>query len=59
MPLHWTQIRNGLDPQRYTLRTAPALLTRNKPWEDYCDAERSLKQAIRRLTNNSASRSRK
>jgi bifunctional non-homologous end joining protein LigD len=56
MPLHWTQVRSGLDPQRYTLRTAPALLARNKPWEGYCDAERSLKQAIRRLTNNTASR---
>jgi bifunctional non-homologous end joining protein LigD len=46
MPLHWKQVKAGLDPQRFTMRTVPALLRRSKPWEGYCDAERSLKQAI-------------
>jgi bifunctional non-homologous end joining protein LigD len=49
MPLHWRQVRTGLDPQRFTMKTAPALLKRNKPWQDYCDSERSLKGAIRKL----------
>ena len=49
MPVHWSQVRAGLDPQRFTMKTAPALLTKNKPWQDYCDSERSLKAAIRKL----------
>ena len=43
MPLSWSQVRAGLDPQRFTMVTAPALLAKSKPWEDYCDAERPLK----------------
>ena len=49
MPVHWSQVRAGLDPQRFTMKTAPALLARNKPWQDYCDPERPLKAAIRKL----------
>jgi bifunctional non-homologous end joining protein LigD len=49
MPLGWKQVRQGLDPQRFTLRTAPALLRESKAWEDYCDAERPLAAAIRKL----------
>jgi bifunctional non-homologous end joining protein LigD len=50
MPLHWAQVRNGLDPLRYTIRTAPGLLAKNRPWEDYDAGERSLVTAIQRLT---------
>jgi bifunctional non-homologous end joining protein LigD len=49
MPLNWNQVRAGLDPQRFTMRTASALLRKNKPWQDYCDGERSLKGAIEKL----------
>jgi bifunctional non-homologous end joining protein LigD len=49
MPLNWNQVKSGLDPQRFTMRTASALLKTSKPWEDYCDAERPLKQAIESL----------
>ena len=49
MPLHWRQVRTGLDPQRFTMKTVPALLTRNKPWQDYCNSERPLKEAIRKF----------
>jgi bifunctional non-homologous end joining protein LigD len=49
MPLNWNQVRAGLDPQRFTMRTAPALLRKNKPWQDYCDGERSLKEAIEKV----------
>ena len=31
------------------MKTAPALLAKNKPWQDYCEAERPLKAAIRKL----------
>jgi bifunctional non-homologous end joining protein LigD len=50
MPLLWPQLRSGLDPKRFTVRSAPALLTRDKPWQDYAKAARSLRAAIRRFT---------
>ena len=31
MPLRWPQVKAGLDPSRYTMRTAPALLAKSKP----------------------------
>jgi bifunctional non-homologous end joining protein LigD len=49
MPLSWSQVRTGLEPQRFTIATAPALLAKSKPWPDYCDDERPLKTAIRKL----------
>src|SRR5689334_11812349 len=53
MPLHWSQVRSGLDPSKYTVRTAPGLLSKNKPWEDYDDGARSLVAAIRSVTGTS------
>ncbi|MBX3501913.1 MAG: DNA ligase D [Alphaproteobacteria bacterium] len=49
MPLNWTQVRGGLDPKRYTIRTAPRLLKSARPWADYADGARSLAAAIRKL----------
>jgi bifunctional non-homologous end joining protein LigD len=49
MPLLWSQVRKGLDPQRYTLRSAPALLAKHAPWSDYARSARSLETAIRTL----------
>ena len=49
MPVNWNQVRDGLEPKRYTIRTVPALLAKSKAWEDYCDAERPLEAAIRKL----------
>jgi bifunctional non-homologous end joining protein LigD len=48
-PLNWSQVKKGLDPKAWTIRTAPALLKKTKAWADYCDAERPLADAIRRL----------
>jgi bifunctional non-homologous end joining protein LigD len=49
MPVSWGQVRSGLDPMRYTLRSAPALLKRSSAWEDYCDAERPFLAAAKKL----------
>ncbi|MDP9812969.1 bifunctional non-homologous end joining protein LigD [Rhizobium tibeticum] len=49
MPLTWTQVKADLDPRRFTVRTAPRLLTKTSAWEDYCDCERPLEQATKRL----------
>ena len=48
-PLNWSQVRVGLDPRRYTIRTAPPLLSKTTAWADYPQAERSLETAIERL----------
>ncbi|HXL69879.1 MAG TPA: hypothetical protein VN935_01455, partial [Rhizomicrobium sp.] len=50
MPLNWSQVKRGLDPKAFTVRTAPALLKRHKPWTDWCDSEPLLKDAILRFT---------
>ena len=58
MPLRWPQVKSGLDPTRYTLRTAPALIAKSKAWEDYCEAVRPLEPAIRKLVGPQSKRSR-
>jgi bifunctional non-homologous end joining protein LigD len=49
MPLTWSQVKKGLDPAKYTVRTVPALVKKLTAWEDYCDGERPLAAAIKRL----------
>jgi bifunctional non-homologous end joining protein LigD len=49
MPLHWSQVKAGLDPKKFTVRTAPALLKKSKPWADYAKAAKPLRAAIERL----------
>jgi bifunctional non-homologous end joining protein LigD len=56
MPLVWTAVKAGLDPSRYTLRTAPSLISRSSAWEDYDDSERPLQAAARKLLAPSSTR---
>ena len=49
MPLAWAQVKAGLDPARYTLRSVPALLKQSTAWSDYSRAGRPLRAAIDRL----------
>jgi len=49
MPMHWSQVRSGLDPTRYTTKAVPALLTKGQPWQDYSESGVPLKAAIRRF----------
>ena len=49
MPLTWAQVKADLDPTRFTVRTVPKLLRKSKAWADYCDGERPLEEAIKRL----------
>ncbi|HWA88542.1 MAG TPA: DNA ligase D [Rhizomicrobium sp.] len=49
-PLTWAQVKKGLDPKKFTVETAPALLKKSKAWADYCDSERPLAPAIKKLS---------
>jgi bifunctional non-homologous end joining protein LigD len=49
MPISWSHVKAGLDTKRFTLRTAPALLKRGNAWDNYDDAQGSLKAAIKKL----------
>lgn len=49
MPLNWSQVKAGLDPMKYTVRNVPTLVRKLTAWEDYCDGERPLAAAIKRL----------
>ena len=48
-PLAWSQLRSGLDPTRFTVRTVPALIARGDAWDGYSRAARPLASAIERL----------
>jgi bifunctional non-homologous end joining protein LigD len=49
MPVDWPQVRRGLDPKKYTVITAPALLRKNRPWREYAGSARPLRHAIAQL----------
>lgn len=50
MPIDWKDVKAGLVPGRYTVRSGAALLKKSRPWEGYADSARSLAGAIRRIT---------
>jgi bifunctional non-homologous end joining protein LigD len=50
MPLTWAQAKKGLDPKRFTLETVPALIRKSAAWKDYCDGERPLAPAVKKLS---------
>jgi bifunctional non-homologous end joining protein LigD len=50
MPLHWKEVKAGLDPSRYTVRSGAQLLAKSKPWDQYMQSARSLASAIRQVT---------
>lgn len=49
MPLEWSEVKPGLDPARFTVRTVPPLLANLAAWRDYGEGERPLAGAIERL----------
>jgi bifunctional non-homologous end joining protein LigD len=42
MPLSWSQVKRGLDPAKYTVRTAVRLLARSRAWAGYEGSARPL-----------------
>lgn len=59
MLLNWSQVKAGLDPTRYTMRTAAGYVGKATEWQDYCDAERPLQDAIRKFVGDDQSAVRK
>jgi bifunctional non-homologous end joining protein LigD len=49
MPLEWSAVKRGLDPKRFTVRSAPALIAKSKAWHDYGTAERALLPVLKAL----------
>jgi bifunctional non-homologous end joining protein LigD len=58
MPLNWGEVRRGLDPMRFTVRSAPALLEKSKAWNRYEESAKSLAGAIRKITGSPRARKR-
>jgi bifunctional non-homologous end joining protein LigD len=54
MPLVWRDVKKGLDPKAFTVRTAPVLLAKNKAWKDYAAGARSLADAIKHITRGAS-----
>jgi bifunctional non-homologous end joining protein LigD len=49
MPLEWSAVKKGLDPKRFTVRTAPGLIAKSKPWKDYARSEKPLLSVLKKL----------
>jgi len=49
MPLEWSAVKKGLDPKRFTVRTAPGLLAKSKAWKDYAKSEKPLLPVLKKL----------
>ena len=49
MPLTWAQVKKGLDPKRFTIRTAVSLIAKSAAWKEYSDSENSLLDAFRSI----------
>jgi len=50
MPLTWDQVRAGLDPSRFNVVTAPALMAKSKAWRGYEDAAPPIVRAVELLS---------
>ena len=53
MPLVWDEVKKGLDPMRFTLRTVPRMIAKSAAWRDYDKAARPLATAMRRFAKGS------
>lgn len=49
MPVTWAQVKAGLDPTRFTIRTVPGQLGKSKAWDGYDKAAGSLKAALQKV----------
>ncbi len=45
-------MKKGLDPKRFTVRTAPALIRKGAAWKDYAKAAKPLLPVLKKLAMN-------
>ena len=48
-PLSWGQVKSGLDPKAYTLRTYPALLKKPDPWAEFRAGAVNLRAVLKKV----------
>lgn len=48
-PLTWPQVKKGLDPKRFTIRTVPGLIAKSVAWKDYNESEKPLMNAFKKV----------
>jgi bifunctional non-homologous end joining protein LigD len=48
-PLSWGQVKAGLDPKAFTLRTYPALLKKADPWKEFRAGAVNLRPLLKRV----------
>jgi bifunctional non-homologous end joining protein LigD len=49
VPLAWSQIKKGLDPKKFTIRTVPPLLKKADPWARLAASAKPLAPAMKKL----------
>jgi bifunctional non-homologous end joining protein LigD len=49
MPLNWSQVKRGLDPAAFTVRTVPRLLAKSTAWRDYGKDKPSLGAVLKKM----------
>ena len=52
MPIEWSQVKAGLDPKRYDIKTAPTILAKAKPWAGYDKGARPLRAVIEKFVQS-------
>ena len=57
MPIHWREVKVTLKPERFNIRTAPEILEKSKPWNDYERSARSLSEAIEKVLSQGQAKS--
>ncbi|HEY0104438.1 MAG TPA: DNA ligase D [Rhizomicrobium sp.] len=49
VPLEWSQVKAGLEPAKFTIRAAPALLKKKDPWAGLAKSAKALGPAMKKL----------
>ncbi len=49
MPLEWSAVKKGLDPKRFTVRTAAAWIGASPAWKDYAGSAKPLLPVLKKL----------
>ncbi|HEY2884873.1 MAG TPA: non-homologous end-joining DNA ligase [Rhizomicrobium sp.] len=53
VPLEWSQIKHGLDPDRFTIATSGPLLRKSDPWQSLAKSARAIGPVMKKLLRQS------